>query len=284
MSAPVHPALPFRGRFGAPRPSALDGLPLPPAPMPSRHGSRPLKAWRYVGVFAPELMVCAAVVRVGPARQCFWAVWDRQRRRLYEQTRLLRNTVSLGPGFVRVHDGAISVELELSEAAGIESICASGASYAWTRKQGGIDASGTVSIDGARQAVRARAVVDDTAAYYERHTSWCWSAGVGFVSDGRPVAWNLVDGVNDPPRGSERTVWIDREPFEAPPVVSFASDLSAVDGLRFSPEATRERRENLVVVRSSYVQPFGTFSGSLPGGLGELIEGFGVMERHDAWW
>ena len=283
MSAPVPLALPFRGRFGAPRASALDGLPLPPASMPSHHGSRPLKAWRYVGVFAPELMVCAAVVRVGPARQCFWAVWDRQRRRLYEQTRLARRTVSLGPGSVRVHDGAISLELELSESAGIESVCRSGASYAWTRKQGGIEAHGTVSIDGVRRALQGRAVVDDTAAYYERHTSWRWSAGVGLHSDGRPVAWNLVDGVNDPPRDSERTVWIDGEPVETPRV-SFANDLSAVDGLRFIPEARRERRDNLIVVRSRYVQPFGTFTGSLPGGLGQLAQGLGVMEEHDAWW
>jgi hypothetical protein len=283
MRAPVPPSLPFRGRFGAPRPGALDGLPLPPAAMPSHHGSRPLKAWRYVGVFAPELMVCAATVRVGPARQCFWAVWDRQQRRLYERTRLVRQPVSLDRGSVRVEDGTIAIDLELTETAGIESVCASGASYAWTRKQGGIEARGTISIDGARQAVRARAVVDDTAGYYERHTSWCWSAGVGLAADGRAVAWNLVEGVNDPERDSERTVWIDGEPVEVPRA-SFASDLSAVDGLRFSPEATRERRENLGLVRSSYIQPFGTFAGSLPGGLGELAQGFGVMEKHDARW
>jgi hypothetical protein len=283
MSAPVQPALPFRGRFGAARPSALGGLPLPPAPMPSRHGSRPLKAWRYVGVFAPELMVCAAVVRVGPARQCFWAVWDRQRRQLYERTRLMRRTVALEPGYVRVRDGTVAIDLELSECAGIETVCSTGMSYAWTRKQGGIEASGTVSIDGVRRAVRARAVVDDTAAYYERHTSWCWSAGVGLIADGRTAAWNLVAGVNDPSRGSERTVWIDGDPVEAAPV-SFAPDLSAVGCLRFSAEALRERRENLLLVRSSYRQPFGTFSGSLPGGLGELAHGFGVMEEHDAWW
>ena len=81
MSAPVPPSLPFRGPFGAERPSPLHALPLPPAPMPSHHRSRPLKAWRYVGVFGPELMACAALVRVGRARQCFWAVWDRRERR-----------------------------------------------------------------------------------------------------------------------------------------------------------------------------------------------------------
>jgi hypothetical protein len=36
-------------------------------------------------------------------------------------------------------------------------------------------------------------------------------------------------------------------------------------------------------VRYSYRQPFGTFTGSLPGGLA-LAEGFGVMEHHDAHW
>ena len=36
-------------------------------------GRRPLKRWRYVGVFCEELMACAALVQVGPARQTFWA-------------------------------------------------------------------------------------------------------------------------------------------------------------------------------------------------------------------
>jgi len=36
-------------------------------------------------------------------------------------------------------------------------------------------------------------------------------------------------------------------------------------------------------VRSEYEQPFGTFRGTLPGGL-ELAEGYGVMERHVAVW
>ena len=35
---------------------------------------RPLKRWRWVGVFSEELMVCAAQVRIGPARQSFWAL------------------------------------------------------------------------------------------------------------------------------------------------------------------------------------------------------------------
>jgi hypothetical protein len=132
------------------------------------------------------------------------------------------------------------------------------------------------------RALEARAIIDDTAAYYERRTRWRWSAGVGRAADGRAVAWNLVEGVNDPPRDSERTVWLDGVPAEAPPQ-PFAADLGAVGDLRFRAEATRVRRENRILVRSRYRQPFGSFAGVLPGGV-ELAEGLGVMEEHDAAW
>jgi hypothetical protein len=38
-----------------------------------------------------------------------------------------------------------------------------------------------------------------------------------------------------------------------------------------------------LLVRSSYRQPFGSFSGSLPGGV-ELAAGLGVLEEHDVYW
>jgi hypothetical protein len=251
-------------------------------PMPSRDGLRPLKAWRYVGVYGPELMLCVGAVRIGPARQAFWAVWDRRTGRLYERTMIGRGTVALATGRVRVLDRSVQIDLRLDESAGIECVCSSGASYGWTRKQGGVRACGMVAIDGDPRTLDARAVIDDTAAYYKRHTRWRWSAGVGVARDGRALAWNLVDGVNDPPQNSERTVWIDGEPAETAPT-SFAPDLTGVARLRFNAEAVREREENLLLVRSSYRQPFGTFSGELPGGV-ELAEGYGVMEDHEVWW
>jgi hypothetical protein len=272
----------YRGPFGAPRPAALRGLPLPPAPMPSRQGMRPLKAWRYVGVFGPELMLCAASVRIGPIRQGFWALWDRRRRALYEHTQLGRGEVILAPGRLRVSAGTVKIDLELAETNGIETVSPSGASYAWTRKQGGVAAHGTVTTGGETQALDARAVIDDTAAYYERHTSWRWSAGVGHDPDGRELAWNLVAGVNDPLNSSERTLWIDGDPRELPPA-DFAADLSQVGELRFHAEATRERNENRLLIRSRYRQPFGSFDGELPDGT-RVAEGLGVMEDHDVTW
>jgi hypothetical protein len=249
--------------------------------MPSHDGGRPLKAWRYVGVFGPDLMLCLGAVRIGRARQAFWAVWDRRSQRLYERTALGRGRVRLTPGAARLLDPDVQIDLAWQETAGVEAICASGNSYAWTRKQAGLRVRGTVVLRGEPRRLDTPAVIDDTAAYYARHTRWRWSAGVGRAEDGRALAWNLVAGVNDPPSQSERTIWIDGVASEAPRS-HFAEDLSAVDELRFEPEATRERRENLLLVRSSYRQPFGTFSGRLAGVT--LAEGYGVMEDHDVWW
>lgn len=285
--------LPHRGRHGAPRPKELTALPLPPGRMPLWRGGRPLKQWRYVGVYADTVMACVGAVQVGPAHQSFWAVWDRRRELLVERTRLSRGGVRMAPGRVLVDDvtadgRTVAIDLLLDEVDGVETVSAHGRQHIWTRKQGGVAAAGSVRLDGeVFELAGARAIVDDSAGYHARRTAWRWSAGVGRADDGRELAWNLVAGLHDAPRGSERTVWVDGEPVEVG-AASFAEDLSAVrtaDGgdLRFAAEAVRERSENVLLVRSSYRQPFGTFSGTLPGGL-ELAEGYGVMEQHTAAW
>ena len=275
-------ALHYRGIFGQPRPAALAQLPLPPQPMPSHHRGRPLKAWRYVGIYGPELMLCLAQVRIGRASQTFWAVWDRPGQRLHQRSSLGSGGMQLQAGRAELRHDLIRLDVRLSEQAGVETVCRSGGSYAWTRKQAPVPAHVVLELNGSQHVFRSWAVIDDTAAYYPRHTHWRWSAGVGQAVEGQHVAWNLVSGVNDPPSGSERTVWVDGQPAEVPPC-RFAEDLSAVGGLRFQAEAGLERHQNLGLVRSDYRQPFGTFSGQLPGGI-ELAGGFGVMEAHEAWW
>jgi Protein of unknown function (DUF2804) len=265
-------------------------------------GCRPLKRWRYVGVFGEQLMACAALVQIGPARQSFWALWQPDAGRLRERTRLLprRAEVQLTsgrpnaaaapsqPGRLRLRDDGVVLDLLLEEDAGIEVTCHHGSGRVWTRKQAGVEAHGTLALDGApAQALAARAVIDDTVGYHARQTQWWWTAGVGEGPDGTRLAWNLVRGVNDPPSRSERAVWVAGRPSEVPPV-SFATDLSDVrceDGsqLRFHAEAQRSRSDNLLLVRSDYEAPFGTFSGTLPGAIA-LARGRGVMEHHRARW
>jgi hypothetical protein len=260
---------------------------------------RPRKRWRYVGIFGEQIMACAALVQIGPARQSFWAVSLRGGQSLErEHTRLLPRAsevrLSAGradagvPGELRIEDRGVRLELALHEQPGIEALCASGRAQVWTRKQAGVRVEGTLAIDGGQAApVAALAVIDDTCGHHRRVTEWRWSAGVGRSRQGAAVAWNLVSGVNDPEHGSERAVWVEEVAAEAPPV-SFAPDLSRLecaDGSRlaFSALSERARRERLLLLSSDYRAPFGEFSGSLPGGI-ELEWGLGVMEHHRARW
>jgi hypothetical protein len=257
--------------------------------MPYLRGGRPLKRWRYVGVFGERTMVCVGLARVLGVPQAWWAVWHREEGWLRERTLFARpsRAVRFAAGRATVRDDDCEIDLVVDEAPGIESVCPHGAGYVWTRKQAAVPVRGRVRLAGAEIAVHGLGVVDDTAGYHERHTSWRWSAGVGETADGRAAGWNLVVGVNDPVVGSERSLWLDGAAREVGPV-EFAGDLSGVafaegGALSFSAEATRERHDELLVLRSDYVQPFGTFGGTLPGGI-ELARGYGVMEDHRARW
>jgi uncharacterized protein DUF2804 len=238
--------------------------------MPLARGGRPLKRWTYVGAYGPELMVCAASARIGVLPVAWWAVWDRASGRLAQG----HHSVAIDARRVAVRG---RFELELGDGEPVEVVSPHGRRYAWTRKRT-VTARGWV---GARR-VELPALIDESAGYHARHTAWRWSAGVGVAASGEPVAWNLVEGIHDGPEVSERTVWIAGVPHAVPPQ-PFARDLSAVGHLRFSAEAVRASRENLLLVRSDYEQPFGTFSGSLPV-AGPLREGWGVMERHEVRW
>lgn len=260
-------------------------VPLPPAPMPLLRGGRPLKRWRYVGCYGAEIMLCATRVRVGPLPVEWWAVWDRSAGKLVEG----RTGVWLAPGRVDVADQDVRIALAVEESrdVAVETVSPHGRQYIQTRKQGGVRVHGTVAIGAREHLVDDRGVVDDSAGYHARHTAWRWSTGVGVATSGARVAWNLVSGIHDGVAASERTVWVDGRAHEVGPV-TFAAGLDGVafaegGALAFAAEATRTHRERRLIVASAYEQPFGTFSGTLPG-AGELRAGWGVMERHDVRW
>jgi hypothetical protein len=253
-------------------------FPVPPARMPLFRDRRPLKRWRYVGVFGEAALLCFGSVRIAGLPQCFWAVWDRGERRLVERTTLRPRAVALPDGAVRV-DGVAELTLE-PVGSPVEVVSPHGRSFIWTRKQPAY-ARGRVG----ELAIDAPALIDDSAGYHARRTAWEWSAGAGRAQDGRAVWWNLVSGVHDAPAGSERAVWVDGVPREPAPV-RFSEALDAVRGdevdLRFAAEAERARREELVLLASDYRQPFGSYTGTV-GGIA-LASACGVMERHRARW
>jgi hypothetical protein len=256
--------------------------------MPMLRRGRLRKRWRYVGVFGPEVMLCAARAQIGPFRQSFWAVWDREDGRRHAHTRMRPGAAEVaieGPD-VRIDAGDARAVLRFGESTPIEAVCPSGSrGYGWTRKRAGVPVTGAIEAGGRRWEIDARGVDDESAGYHERHTSWHWSAGVGTARDGRPIAWNLVTGINDPPQGSERAIWVAGVPSEPAPVAFQGLESVGFAGgarLDFDAESERARDDNLLVFRSRYRHRFGTFTGSLEGI--EIAEALGVMEEHEAAW
>jgi hypothetical protein len=245
-----------------------------------------LKRWTWVGAFGPDLMLCAARVRIGVLPVAWWAVWDREHGRMIERSARGSGGVEVSPAGLRVRGRAVRMELSFGTAAPVEVTSPHGGREIWTRKQAGVPVRGWVEVHGERRDVALRGVVDESRGRHARHTSWRWSAGVGTAASGAAVAWNLVDGIHDGAARSERAVWVDGVPHAVEPV-AFDDDLTGVGAgawrLAFAPEATRARREDLVLVASDYEAPFGSFSGTLPV-AGPLREGWGVMERHEATW
>jgi hypothetical protein len=264
------------------------GLALPPRRMSPLRGTRPLKRWRYVGYYTANVMICVGDARIGPVPQRWWAIAYPDGA-LRGRTTIGRGGIDLSGSRVKVRAGDVQLDLELDERGGVEIVSPAGGNgtYIWTRKQADVPARGTLVVDGRRTEIDGVVFIDDSAGYHPRHTAWKWSAGSGRSADGAAVSWNLVTGVHDAAGASERTVWVDREPREVGPV-AFAPDLSSVTfqeggALQFTEWSAREEHTNLLVMRSDYRQPFGTFAGTLPGGI-ELAQGYGVMEEHDVRW
>jgi hypothetical protein len=225
------------------------------------------KEWTWIGGFGPDVMLCAASARIGPARTAWWAVWDGER--LHERTYRRRGPVDVSPERIVV-PGMLDLVVE----PGAPWAVRTGAM--WTRKR-----PARLRGTALGREVDLAGLIDESAGRHPRAMSWWWSAGAGELVDGGVVTWNLVDGLHDGAERSERAVWVDGVPAHVPPQPFHG--FSGVGGLRFTALATRARTENLLLIASDYVQPFGTFTGTLPGGL-ELEAGQGVMEWHDVRW
>lgn len=274
---------PYRGK-GVDRPG---GVPLPPDRMPLFRAGQLRKRWHYISFWSGELSFCAARASVGPLQQEYWGIWDREAAQFRERSHRFPGRVQLEPQRVQVRDGDTEIDVTFESGSSFEVYRPAGRAYIWSHKDYFREARGVVRYEGKTRQVSGVMFVDINAGYHERYTQWRWAAGAGLDQHGRLVAFNAITGLFDTPRQSERTIWIEGDAREVGPN-TFADDLSTLSfaeggTLRFQPEALIETHENFLVVRSDYLHWFGTYSGTLPGGL-ELREAFGVRERHDALW
>jgi len=131
---------------------------------------------------------------------------------------------------------------------------------------------------------------DHTCGLLARETSWRWAA-----ASSATIGFNLVQGFNGE---VENGVWLDGRLLKVG-AAEFRYDQRAtmapwrirtVDGvvdLEFKPEGERREDKNMVIAASRYVQPIGTFRGTIkpPGAKARAVADLlGVTEDHDAKW
>lgn len=160
-----------------------------------------------------------------------------------------------------------------------------------TQKTVLLPAEGEIRAGNVRFPIQGQlAGIDYTHGYLARETSWKWGFAVGRQGK-RRLAFNFSEGFLQ--GEGENVAWIDGEP-QATGAVRFErsgeeplatwrlrSERGDVD-LTFRPEGYRAQAIDLKLISSKYLQPFGTFSGTLPGA--EISDLPGVCEDHAARW
>lgn len=214
--------------------------------------------------------------------------------------RLGQDEVEIAPaGDVRARVGRGSRRIEIDtkvtqDAPATVILPTAGGGWNATQKCAGEGVSGKVG-DGVRGGeFEGLSWRDFTVGRQDRHTTWKWAAGAGRVQE-RRVGLNVSTGMNGAPPG-EDIVWWSGRPYPLPVSALEPVEAGRFDGpwvlhgpnweLGFEPFATRQADENLLIVRSRYVQPIGWFRGTLPGPDDEPVEVemIGVTEEHEARW
>lgn len=146
-------------------------------------------------------------------------------------------------------------------------------------------------LGGARPALAA---FDHTAGFLARHTAWHWALGLGYDDAGERIAFNLVEGfVGEAECGG----WIGdrlfalgegRFQFDADRLMDpwrVTTTCGSVD-LLFRPAAIHAEDKDMFVVRSKFIQPVGSFEGTLrlDGKTRTVVALPGVTEHQDVLW
>ena len=171
---------------------------------------------------------------------------------------------------------------------------------AFTTKAAGLTAKGSISLNRKTFDLdpgHTFAVFDWTNGFYPRKTSWNWACGAGLAEDGTRIGFNFSSGVYE--KGLlENTLWINGKPEKTDEVVftydprnpSLPWQINSRDGLihlTFTPEGMRRAHDDLLTLKSFFIQPCGSFEGSvrIKDGLTVHFSGLGgVVEEHHATW
>ncbi len=139
---------------------------------------------------------------------------------------------------------------------------------------------------------------DYSNGYLARRTAWRWAFACGRLDDGTPLGLNLVEGFNEEmEQANENALWVGQKLF---PLSRARFEFDRHDPLdrwhvrtkggevdvTFRPIGAHRERRDYKVVMSRFVQPLGTFSGTLRAGgnTWRVDELPGVTEDQDILW
>ena len=171
---------------------------------------------------------------------------------------------------------------------------------AFTCKIAGLKAKGKITLQKkifALEPENTFAIFDWTNGFYPRQTYWNWACGAGVDSDGSQIGFNFSSGVYK--NGYlENIVWINGHPLKQTDIL-FTYDtknpghpwqIRSKDGLinlTFKPEGMRGANDNLGFITSRFIQPCGSFEGTIKTKdhlCFDLVSVGGVVEEHFAKW
>lgn len=158
--------------------------------------------------------------------------------------------------------------------------------------------NGSLTVAGKKYDLsQGLAGTDYTQGYLARRTCWRWAMGMGRLVDGTPFGFNLVEGINEGPLSNENAFWVgDKFYLVERPVFEWnAHDLmdnwriETMDGkikLTFSPKFIHKEHKNLLLIKSTFAQPVGLFSGTveLDDRSFTFTNAGGVTETQDSTW
>jgi hypothetical protein len=283
------------------------------------------KRWVYAAVATDEMWFSLAIVRTGYAATAFAFAYDLQGNRMmldrtvlgpsavarvtddfhaqgevarFAMGRTKLEVVRRGTTLdLVVRMGDLELDAAVDEATGPPSITAiaqlGDGLVNGTEKRALLAVRGRARIGQREVALDAgTAGYDYTHGLLPRHTKWRWAFALGKAASGEPFGFNVVQGFVGEAEcaaflGSE-VVPIAEPRFELDvehPMNPWRLVGDGID-LAFRPGGVHAQRTNLVIVKSRFVQPVGTFRGTLRvAGRDVVVEGLpGVVEDQDVLW
>jgi hypothetical protein len=279
------------------------------------------KRWHYVALAAGDIFCGIAIVDLGWTNTAFAYVFDRRGRKVIaalSQDGLpgisaeLANHAGQGSWFampgkrieidavgrnayaLRLRSRHFEIDAEFEGPAPLLLAVGevAGGSVHATQKSSALALQGVVNVHGARYSLDGGvASFDYSNGLLARDTAWRWAS-----AHSHEIGFNLQAGYFG---SNENALWLDGE-LIALGAASF--DFSSSDplapwhvhtddgllDLQFTPEGARREDKNLLVAASRYVQPIGTFSGTVRAAPGAVVRAVsqlvGVTEDHASRW